>query len=103
MATVQQDWYAVETEDYVPTTEDLADYHAWSSEIDARWFEERLEREDRMAEMEKIRKSDFANARSAACVVRGIAGSLRCQGLDGAAERLLAASDDVMALVTRYA
>ena len=57
---------------------------------------------DRTEELETIRRADFDNARSAACQIRGMAASLRCQGLDGMAERLLAASEDVMALVTKY-
>ena len=93
MSTLLHEWAPVEVEEYVPTTEDLADYHRWSAGID---------REDRTAELEKIRREDFNNARSAACQIRGMAASLGAYGMTGIAERLIAASDDVLALVTKY-
>ena len=100
MATLQLDWTGVETEEFIPTTEDLADYAQWSAEVELRW---QVEREDRIDALERIRRSDFDNARSAACQIRGMASSLRVKGLSGMAERLLAASDDVLAVVQKYA
>lgn len=94
--------YHTLVEEYVPTTEDMADYHAWSADVERRMWDERIEREDRMDAQERIRREAFNAARSAACMTRGIASALKAYGLDSIARRLVAASDDVMNLVTRY-
>jgi hypothetical protein len=100
MATLLQDSFAVEMMEFEPSEADLRDYAQWSAEVELRW---QVEREDRIDALEKIRRADFDNARSAACQIRGMASSLRCQGLSGMAERLLAASEDMMAVVQKYA
>ena len=95
-----------EIEPFEPSESDLADYHAWSAHIERGWLEERMARDeeaDRAQELESIRRADFNAARSAACRVRGIAACLGSYGYDSIARQLVAASDDVMNLVTRYA
>lgn len=83
--------------DYEPTD---ADWESYRLHLEA---EERAEILDRTAAMEQIRRADFNSARSAACRIRGIAAALSGQGLDPIARELVAASEDVMACVSRYA
>jgi hypothetical protein len=82
---------------YEPTPRDWEDYCRHLAR------EESLEMMDREAEMERIRRADFDAARSAACVVRGIAAALGACGYDALPERLVRAAAEVEQLVTRYA
>lgn len=82
---------------YEPTPADWADYAEAQREHEAR------ELEDRRDTLERIRRDEFNAARSAACRVRGIAACLGAQGMDGIARQLLAASEDVLNLVMKYA
>lgn len=81
-------------------SDDGGDWEDYRAHLEA---EESYMMMDRHEEMEKIRRADFNAARSAACQIQGIAAALRADGRESVARRLMAAADDVMGLVDRYA
>jgi hypothetical protein len=79
-------------ERYDPTEEEWSDYGAMMAEM-----------EDRREQMELWRREQAHRARSAVCVVRGIAASLAGRGLDDTAGRLFDACTDLESLLRQFA